>query len=89
MFFDGSGCLMNVVFDETVLHPPHLPHPWVFLVTRLNPTLHVAPFLSTRFFSCLKPMLKNIFFLSVVAFLPSEMSDNHFPNIKNDAGQTK
>ena len=44
---------------------PTMIHLRVFSVTRPNPILHFAPFLSTHFFPCLNPKFKNGSFLSV------------------------
>ena len=50
---------------------------WVFLVTRPNPMLHFAPFLSTHFFPCLNPIFKNGSFLSVVALVSVTLLDSN------------
>ena len=49
----------------------------VFLVIRPNPILHFAPFLSTHFFPCLNPILKNGSFLSVVALVSVTLLDSN------------
>ena len=50
---------------------------WAFLVTRPNPILHFAPFLSTHFFPCLNSIFKNGSFLSVVALVSVTLLDSN------------